>query len=52
VAEADHATQRFYARAGWEPDGAVRRLDAGGRELRELRLAGTLELRLRDWLPD
>jgi GNAT superfamily N-acetyltransferase len=51
VAEADHATQRFYARAGWEPDGAVRLLDAGGRELRELRLAGTLELRLRDWLP-
>lgn len=52
VAEPDHATLRFYARAGWEPDGAVRVLDAGDRELRELRLAGSLELRLRDWLPD
>ena len=29
VPEADEASRRFYARAGWEPDGAVRALDTG-----------------------
>lgn len=47
VAEPDHVSQRFYASVGWEPDGTVRVLDAGDRELRELRLAGMLDLRLR-----
>jgi GNAT superfamily N-acetyltransferase len=44
VPERDAALRAFYARAGWEPDGTVRTLDAGGRPLRELRLAGTLDL--------
>ncbi len=38
VAESDHISQRFYAKVGWEPDGAVRTLDTGDRGLRELRL--------------
>ncbi len=44
VPEADEVSRRFYAAAGWEPDGTVRVLDAGGRELRELRLTGALDL--------
>jgi GNAT superfamily N-acetyltransferase len=48
VPEADTASQAFYARIGWLPDGIARTLDAGGRPLRELRLSGTLELALKD----
>lgn len=46
VPETDHASRRFYARAGWEPDGQQRVLDAGDRELREIRITGSLELKL------
>lgn len=46
VAAADSASLSFYRRAGWEPDGTVRSLDAGGRVLREVRLTGTLDLEL------
>ena len=38
----DPASLNFYRRAGWEPDGTVRTLDAGGRALREIRLTGPL----------
>ncbi|MFP5023392.1 GNAT family N-acetyltransferase [Pseudonocardia phyllosphaerae] len=48
VPEADTASRHFYARAGWEPDGAVRTLDTGSGTLREMRFAGTLDLRLVD----
>jgi GNAT superfamily N-acetyltransferase len=44
VPERDAASRAFYARAGWEPDGTVRTLDAGGRPLREVRLGGALDL--------
>lgn len=44
VPERDAASRRFYARAGWEPDGTLRVLDAGGRPLRELRLTGPVDL--------
>lgn len=47
VPERDTASRAFYARAAWEPDGTVRTLDAGGRPLRELRLAGPLDLEFR-----
>ena len=40
----DPATLSFYRRAGWDLDGTVRTLDAGGRMLREMRLTGTLDL--------
>ena len=40
----DPASLNFYRRAGWNPDGTVRTLDAGGRPLRELRLTGPLDL--------
>ena len=46
VPETDQASRRFYARAGWEPDGQLRVLDAGDRELREIRITGSLELKL------
>ena len=46
VPEADEVSRRFYAAAGWAADGTVRVLDAGGRDLRELRLTGQLDLRL------
>ncbi len=49
VPERDAASRRFFARAGWEPDGTVRTLDAGGRPLREVRLAGSLDL---DFAPE
>ncbi|NMH96045.1 GNAT family N-acetyltransferase [Pseudonocardia acidicola] len=47
VPAADTASQRFYAHAGWEADGAVRILDTGDRPLREVRVSGPLDLRLR-----
>lgn len=40
----DPASLSFYRRAGWNPDGTVRTLDAHGRPLRELRLTGPLNL--------
>ncbi|MGH3996931.1 MAG: GNAT family N-acetyltransferase, partial [Pseudonocardiaceae bacterium] len=42
----DPASLNFYRRAGWEPDGTVRTLDAHGRPLREIRLTGSLNLTL------
>lgn len=47
VPERDAASRRFYERAGWDPDGTVRTLDAGGRPLREIRVAGDLDLEFR-----
>ncbi|GLZ45106.1 N-acetyltransferase [Actinomycetospora sp. NBRC 106375] len=47
VPERDTASRRFFERAGWDPDGTVRTLDAGGRPLREIRVAGTLDLEFR-----
>jgi GNAT superfamily N-acetyltransferase len=44
VPERDAASRAFYRRAGWDPDGTVRTLDAGGRPLREVRLGGPLDL--------
>lgn len=44
VPEADEASKRFYARAGWESDGSVRGLDTGQGVLREVRLTGSLDL--------
>jgi GNAT superfamily N-acetyltransferase len=44
VPERDASSRAFYRRAGWEPDGTVRTLDAGGRPLREVRLGGSLDL--------
>ncbi|MGH3872336.1 MAG: GNAT family N-acetyltransferase [Pseudonocardiaceae bacterium] len=38
------ATLNFYRRAGWNPDGTIRTLDAAGRPLRELRLTGPLRI--------
>lgn len=46
VPEPDEASRRFYARAGWEPDGTVRTLDTGAGTLREVRLTGSLDLKL------
>jgi GNAT superfamily N-acetyltransferase len=46
VPEADPASLSFFHRAGWESDGTVRTLDAGGRPLREVRLTGSLALEL------
>ncbi|MBW4720161.1 GNAT family N-acetyltransferase [Saccharothrix obliqua] len=46
VPEADKATTNFYARAGWDADGTVRTLDAGGRPVREIRVSGGLTLLL------
>lgn len=47
VPERDTASRRFYERAGWDPDGTVRTLDAGGRPLREIRVSGPLDLEFR-----
>jgi GNAT superfamily N-acetyltransferase len=45
VPEKDVASRAFYDRkGGWEADGMMRVLDAGDRELREIRLVGPLEL--------
>ncbi len=46
VPEADKASASFYTKAGWAGDGTVRTLDAGGRPLREIRVAGGLTLLL------
>ena len=46
VPVADSASLAFFRRAGWESDGTVRTLDAGGRPLRELRVTGSLDLEL------
>jgi len=46
VPEADAASRRFYERAGWEADGAVRVLDTGDGTLREVRITGSLDLKL------
>ncbi|MFB9908205.1 GNAT family N-acetyltransferase [Allokutzneria oryzae] len=48
VPQEDKASLSFYRSAGWDTDGTVRTLDAGGRPLREYRLTGSLELQLRD----
>ncbi len=40
----DPASLSFYRRAGWNPDGTLRTLDADGRPLREVRLTGPLDL--------
>ena len=47
IPEADSASLAFFDHAGWGPDGTVRTLDAGGRPVRELRLSGPLDLRMR-----
>lgn len=44
VPEQDVVSRAFYDRIGWDPDGYVRTLDAGDRELREIRLAGPLRV--------
>lgn len=46
VPEADDASLAFFSTVGWESDGTVRTLDAGGQPLRELRLTGSLDLHL------
>lgn len=46
VPESDAASLRFYATARWEPDGAVRTLDTGDGAIREVRVAGPLDLAL------
>jgi GNAT superfamily N-acetyltransferase len=38
VPEQDTALREFYVSAGWAPDGLARGLDAGGGEVREIRL--------------
>jgi GNAT superfamily N-acetyltransferase len=48
VPEPDVASRACYDRVGWDPDGLVRVLDAGDRELREIRLAGPLRIEDRD----
>jgi GNAT superfamily N-acetyltransferase len=48
VPEADAASRRFYERAGWEADGAVRVLDTGAGTVREVRITGSLDLKLAD----
>lgn len=48
IPEADEASRRFYARAGWEPDGSVRAFDTGDGTLREIRVTGSLDLKLTD----
>jgi L-amino acid N-acyltransferase YncA len=47
VPEADAVLRSFYAHVGWAADGAVRGLDTGAGTLREIRLSGPLDLRLR-----
>ncbi|PXY27989.1 GNAT family N-acetyltransferase [Prauserella muralis] len=46
VAQSDSASLSFFRGAGWNPDNTVRTLDTGERTVRELRLTGSLELRL------
>lgn len=47
VLDGDTVTRAFYARIGWQPDGIARTLDAAGHPLREIRLAGALDLTLK-----
>ncbi|GAA0633613.1 GNAT family N-acetyltransferase [Kutzneria viridogrisea] len=47
VPEADRASLGFYRAIGWQTDGTVRTLDAGGRPLREIRVTGGLDLHLK-----
>lgn len=42
LAEADRPSRAFFTSAGWEPDGAGRTLDAGGRLVTEVRLHAAL----------
>ncbi|MCP2334437.1 Ribosomal protein S18 acetylase RimI [Actinoalloteichus cyanogriseus DSM 43889] len=44
--QSDTASESFYRKAGWEPDGTARTLDAGGRPFREVRLTGPLDIPL------
>ncbi len=46
IPEPDEVSRAFYTSVGWRPDGVARTLDANGRELREIRLTGTLEFTL------
>ncbi|MHA6793336.1 GNAT family N-acetyltransferase [Pseudonocardia bannensis] len=48
VPEVDAASRKFYARVGWEADGAARILDTGDGILREVRVSGPLDVTLRD----
>jgi GNAT superfamily N-acetyltransferase len=48
LAEQDVASRAFFDRIGWDADGLVRTLDAGDRELKEIRLVGPLEVVNRD----
>jgi GNAT superfamily N-acetyltransferase len=47
ILDGDGVTRAFYARIGWQPDGIARTLDAAGHPLREIRLAGALDLTLK-----
>ena len=47
ILDGDTVSRAFYARIGWQPDGIARTLDAGGHPLREIRLAGDLDLTLK-----
>ena len=46
VPETDEVSRRFYARAGWEADGAARAFDTGDGTLREIRMTGSLDLKM------
>jgi GNAT superfamily N-acetyltransferase len=48
LAERDLASRACFDRIGWDPDGMVRTLDAGDRQLREIRLTGPLRVDNRD----
>jgi len=47
ILDGDGVTRAFYARIGWQPDGIARTLDAAGHPLREIRLAGGLDLTMK-----
>jgi GNAT superfamily N-acetyltransferase len=47
IPEADAASRAFYGHAGWAADGAVRGLATGAGTVREIRVSGPLDLRLR-----
>ena len=47
ILDGDSVTRAFYARIGWQPDGIARTLDAAGHPLREIRLAGGLDLTMK-----
>jgi L-amino acid N-acyltransferase YncA len=51
VAERDLASCACFDRIGWDADGMVRTLDAGDRQLREIRLTGPLRVENRDRRP-